>query len=346
MSVEKTINTYCPECDREVVAILEHRVETLSVKGEPTSYDAEVAVCPCCGGAIGDSRIEGENLRRAYSAYCSAHGLMAPDEVRSLRNSYGLSLREFSKFLGFGEQTVARYEAGAIPDDSHNTTLMLAATASGAAALLSVREGQLSERTVAAVRRFVESKTPVSGASAAFTARQWPTPAMLVPGRFNGYRPFDIDRIAAVVCELASRCVDLYKTKLQKAMFFTDFLCYARTTRSMTGLSYAHADYGPVMDGKDRIVALLQDCEAIDLAQKGWGEVVVSRHRPTGILREDEIQLVDEVATFVNTFEKATDISSFSHGLDAWKDTESGRPIDYVANAGQVADAIERRMAR
>ena len=53
-----------------------------------------------------------------------------------------------------------------------------------------------------------------------------------------------------------------------------------------------------------------------------------------------------EVAAFVNTFEKATDISSFSHGLDAWKDTESGRPIDYVANAGQVADAIERRMAR
>ena len=72
----------------------------------------------------------------------------------------------------------------------------------------------------------------------------------------------------------------------------------------------------------------------------------MSRHRPTGILSEDEIQLVDEVAAFVNTFEKATDISSFSHGLDAWKDTESGRPIDYVANAGQVADAIERRMAR
>lgn len=346
MSVEKTANTYCPECDREVVAFVEHRVETLPVKGEPTSYDAKVTVCPCCGETIGDSRVEGENLRRAYSAYCSAHGLMAPDEVRSLRNSYGLSLREFSKFLGFGEQTVARYEAGAIPDDSHNTTLMLAATGSGAAALLSVRERQLSGRIVAAVRRFVESRSPLSGVSAAFSARQWPTPEMLVPSRFNGYRPFDMDRIAAVVYELASRCTDLYRTKLQKAMFFADFLCYARTTLSMTGLPYAHANYGPVMDGKDRIVALLQDRGAIDLVQKGWGEVVVPTHRPNDILSEAEIQLVDEVATFVNTFERATDISSFSHGLDAWKDNESGRPIDYVANAGQVAGAIERRIAK
>ena len=109
MNAEKTLNTYCPECDREVEARLEQRVETLPVKGEQTSYDAESAIGPHCGEVIGDSRIEEGNLRRAYSAYCVAHGLMAPDEVKELRNSYGLSLREFSKFLGFGEQTIARY---------------------------------------------------------------------------------------------------------------------------------------------------------------------------------------------------------------------------------------------
>lgn len=90
----KMLSTYCPECDREVDARFERRTETLPVKGEPTSYDAEVAVCPCCGEAIGDSRVEEGNLRRAYSAYCVAHCLMTPDEVKGLRNSHGLSLRE------------------------------------------------------------------------------------------------------------------------------------------------------------------------------------------------------------------------------------------------------------
>lgn len=61
-----------------------------------------------CGPTGDETCIEEGNLRRAYSAYCVTHGLMAPDEVMELRNSYGLSLREFSKFLGFGEQTIAR----------------------------------------------------------------------------------------------------------------------------------------------------------------------------------------------------------------------------------------------
>ena len=345
MNADKTLNTYCPECDCEVEARLEHRIETLPVKGEPTSYDAEVAVCPCCGEVIGDSRIEEGNLRRAYSAYCAAHDLVAPDEVRELRNSYGLSLREFSKFLGFGEQTIARYEAGAIPDDSHNTMLKLASTAEGAASLLSVRESQLSERTASAVRRFIESKAPLTGLAAAFAAYQWPTQEMATPSGRNGFRSFSMERVAAVVCELAARCKDLYKTKLQKAMFFTDFLCYARTSRSMTGLAYAHANCGPVMGDRDRIVAGLQDAGFVELTEKGWGEVVVPTRCPEGVLSEDEIQLVAEVADFVNTFGTSSEISSFSHELDAWSSTDSGQFIEYDSNAEQVEAAIARRMA-
>lgn len=345
MNAEKTLNTYCPECDCEVDARLEHRLETLPVKGELTSYDAEVAVCPFCGEAIGDSRVEEGNLRRAYSAYCAAHSLMAPDEVKELRNSYGLSLREFSKFLGFGEQTIARYEAGAIPDDSHNTMLKLASTAEGAASLLSVRENQLSERTASAVHRFIESGAPFSGLAAAFAEYQWPTQEMVTPSGRNGFRSFSMERVVAVVCELAARCKDLYKTKLQKAMFFTDFLCYARTSRSMTGLAYAHANYGPVMDDGERIVAGLQDAGFVELAEKGWGEVVVPTRCPEGVLSEDEIQLVAEVAEFVNTFGTSSEISSFSHELDAWSNTDSGQFIEYDSNAEQVEAAIARRMA-
>lgn len=346
MNAEKTLNTYCPECDREVDARLEHKIETLSVKGEQTSYDAEVAVCPCCGEEIGDSRVEEGNLRRAYSAYCAAHGLMAPDEVKELRNSYGLSLREFSKFLGFGEQTIARYEAGAIPDDSHNTMLKLASTAEGAASLLSVRENQLSERIASAVRRFIENRVSFSELAAAFAAYQWPTQEMVTPSGRNGFRSFSKERVAAVVCELAARCKHLYKTKLQKAMFFVDFLCYARTSRSMTGLAYAHADYGPVMDGRDRIVAELQDGGFVELVEKGWGEVVVPTQCPKGVLSEDEVRLVDEVADFVNSFQTSKEISSFSHELDAWSDTDNGQLIEYDSNAGQVEAAIKRRMGR
>lgn len=344
MTEMRTLSTYCPECDCDVGARLEYRRETLPVKGEPTSYDAEVAICPRCGCLIGDSNVEEGNLRRAYSVYCAAHGLMSPDEIRNLRRRYGLSLREFSRFLGFGEQTIARYEAGAIPDDSHSTTLKLASTASGAESLLAVRQGQLRERTVAAVRRFIEGAEH-SGFSAALAAHQWPTADMMAPSGLNGFRPLSLERVAAVVYELAIRCTDLYRTKLQKAMFFTDLLCYARTARSMTGMRYAHANYGPVMDGSDKIVAALQDGGVVRLSEKGWGEVVLPGRRPAQALSDDELGLVDEVARLVNTFATSSDISSFSHELAAWKETESGQLIEYGSNAEQVEEAIGHRMS-
>lgn len=37
-------------------------------------------------------------------------------EFANLQNGADLSLREFSRFLGFGEQTAARYEKGALPN--------------------------------------------------------------------------------------------------------------------------------------------------------------------------------------------------------------------------------------
>ena len=154
-----------------------------------------------------------------------------------------------------------------------------------------------------------------------------------------------MERLAPLVGGLAPRCIELYKTKLQKAMFFVDFLCYARNARSLTGLSYAHASYGPVMDGKDIVIAALQDCGAIELAEKDGGEIVIPKCNFKGILDENEVRLVDEVASFVKTFESSKDISSFSHKLSAWKDAENGQLIDYPTYAVQVEEAIERKIA-
>lgn len=346
MSNLEMVKTYCPECDREVDATIIHRREELPVKGEPTSYDAEIAVCPFCGYEIGDSSVEDGNLRRAYSAYCTAHGLISPDEIRNLRLSYGLSLREFSRFLGFGEQTIARYEAGAIPDESHSTMLKLISEASGASSLLSLRKDKISAASVCAIQRFIENRSTTTDHRGIAILSQWPTSEMMNPSRFNGFRPLSMNRVAAVVCELASRCVDLYYTKLQKAMFFTDFLCYARTARSMTGLMYAHATYGPIMDGKDRIKTELQECDVIQISQKDWGEIVLPKDAPQGILGDGDLQLIAMIATFVNSFHTATDISSFSHGLNAWTETRNGEPIDYAMNAEQVEKAIIHRLAQ
>ena len=67
-----------------------------------------------------------------------------------------------------------------------------------------------------------------------------------IPSATNGYRRLSLERVAALVHELATTCRELYWTKLQKAMFFADMLSYERFSCSLTGLSYAHAPMAPL----------------------------------------------------------------------------------------------------
>lgn len=151
-----TFETYCIECDESVTAHLVNRSETLPVKGEDVAYTATVAVCPHCGEAIADARVEGGNIDAAYAAYCKAHGLVAKDEVCELRQCLGLSLREFSRFLGFGEQTAAKYENGSVPDLLHSNTMRMAATPKGAEMLLSLNGQSITSASAVKVRNYIE----------------------------------------------------------------------------------------------------------------------------------------------------------------------------------------------
>ncbi len=149
----RTIETFCPLCDEPVVANVEIQEDTLPIRGVPTTFSGPVAVCPLCGETIGDSRVEQENFEAAYAVYRAENGVIAPDEIKAVRKALGLSLREFSVFLGFGEQTVVRYENGTLPDDLHNNTMRMASTREGAQMLFNLNGEKLSKSSQKKVRK-------------------------------------------------------------------------------------------------------------------------------------------------------------------------------------------------
>lgn len=339
------VDIYCPGCDAEVHACLRNQPAILSVRGEEVGYSETVAVCPTCSEIIGDARIEGSNLERAYDAYRTLHGILSPGEVKTLRHSYGLSLREFSKFLGFGEQTTYRYEHGDIPDQPHNTTMLSARTIEGARLLLTQNRGRLSARSIARIEQRMQAM--VDGAAERTRLRRTLEDRESDgPSAANGYRRLDLDRVAALVYELASRCRDLYWTKLQKAIFFADMICYERYSCSLTGLSYAHATYGPVMDRMDEVRCILVDRGAIGFRECGWGEILVPLQSGGLPFNAEEMTLIDEIARFVNSFNTATELSDFSHKLNCWDGSVDGEIIEYTSDDGEVGAAMLERMNR
>lgn len=336
------MNTYCPECDMEIQAILRERPATLAVRGEQVDYSELMAVCPKCGNAVGDARVEGENLERAYAVYRRKFGILSPQEVRDLRESYGLSLREFSRFLGFGEQTAYRYERGDIPALSHNYTMRSAATVDGARLLLSQNGRRLSGKSIAHIERRIEAMADGSGMPSRWLSvlerREGEGPSSK-----NGYRRLDLNRVSALVYELAGKCHDLYWTKLQKAMFFADAVSYERFGQSLTGLSYAHATYGPVVDRKDEMRCVLTDSGIVSFKECGWGEVLVPLQFDERLFDENELALIDEVAHFANSFNTASELSNFSHQLSCWSESADGEFIDYTKGSNEVEKAMCER---
>lgn len=337
------LDTYCPACDSEVRAELQKRPATISVRGESIDYIETVAVCPVCGQPIGDARIESENLKSAYDIYRSKHGIMSPEGISNLRKSYGLSLREFSRFLGFGEQTIYRYEHGDIPDQLHSSALAAAQTATGARHLLEQNGQNLAARSVAAIERHIDELDGLEEKPTTIETELLERTAAK-PSSLNGYRALDLTRVSALVFLLSEKCEDLYWTKLQKAMFFADMLFCEQTSRSLTGLSYAHAPYGPVMDHMDEIRLFLTEHGIIGFRQQGWGEVLVPRHIDVQPFGAREISLIEQIAEFVNSFDTAAELSEFSHHLRYWSENGCGQLIRYGEYDREVSDAIAARM--
>ena len=146
---------------------------------------------------------------------------------------------------------------------------------------------------------------------------------------FNGYRPYSFDKMAGVVSYVATKAPELYKTKLNKLLFYTDFIHYYRFGKSLSGSKYVHLPYGPVPDGYEQTLETLQHYGIIELYRKQNAELVRSGDTSSSeILTEQELSTVDWVLGAYGDLSTAQ-LTDLSHKEKAYKFTKSGEEIAY-----------------
>lgn len=116
---------YCPtcKCEREVFFVQED--ETYPVNGEPITIHAAFFRCAHCGEGI-MSEYDDDNLRKAYAKYRNLHGLLQPEEIKAIREQYGVSQVEFARIIGVDDKAIARYENGSLQTKAANDRIMSA----------------------------------------------------------------------------------------------------------------------------------------------------------------------------------------------------------------------------
>ncbi len=333
---------YCVECDKFVDAIEKPYELTLPVKGEDIAITATSPFCDKCGTVILVDTIEENNIQLAYDVYREKHGLLKPDEIKGIRARFHLSQHDFSIILGLGAHTLSRLERGDIISCALNTQIKSIQTKNDLIKLYEINKINLTDSERKRIEKAIGASDDV------FDSFYYYSRLAVYeddsPSAKNGYRLFDYDRVVSLVTQLATHCNALSVTKLMKALFYTDFYSHAITGISFTGLTYARATYGPVVDNRDNLISYLKDANVISTKEIEDTEYIVCDHPREVSFSKSDSEIINDIVLFVNSFSTAQKISETSHELALWKNLENGKLIPYN-NTQEVAQQIKCRIA-
>lgn len=65
-----------------------------------------------------------ELCSQLYNSYRVKHGIPFPDEIREIRERYGLSYSQITKIVGFGQNQWRQYENGCMPSESNGRMIL------------------------------------------------------------------------------------------------------------------------------------------------------------------------------------------------------------------------------
>lgn len=323
---------YCEECGKEVETKIITRKETYNVCGETVEVDARVLVCAECGEEFYCEELDNATLVCAYDEYRRRHKLLFPEEIKKIREQYGLSQRSFAKLLNWGDKTICRYENGSIQDKAHNSLLLFLRDPKNMRTYLTENEIMLSAKWQ---NQLLETVDSLEQNEAYQTNRKFFNSFFTkVPCEENGFRVFDYDKFCAMVLYFARKNKKLLKTKLMKLLNYSDMIFYKENGISISGVRYAHLPYGPVPEKFDILLGMMEADQIAHIEvsyDNGYErhQVVPEEEVPEGILSESELAVMERIYEKFADFGSA-DISNYSHKEKGYMDTKPGEIISYA----------------
>lgn len=172
-------------------------------------------------------------MNQLHNQYCAKHGIPYTDEIIEIRKRYDLSAAKMSLILGFGENQWRRYEQGEIPSVSNGKLIRSIMRADLFLDLVDSSKESLTESEFSRIRSRVNAV--VSG-SANDPIEEYEIRRVYSCARSqeNGFAQLSLTRLKNIMIYLIQNCGDIFCTKMNKLLFYTDFLSYRERGIAMT----------------------------------------------------------------------------------------------------------------
>ncbi len=320
----------CPHCEKNQKVVKVRRKEILPVMGEPVKYDAELYRCVVCSGEFATTEMEEENFQKAYNLYRDKHRLLRKEKIKEIRHKYGMSQKDFSRFLGWGEITIHRYESGSLQDMAHNETLVLTEDPRNALKILELNRNTLASTLIQRIESRIKELLAEEK-----TASLLP----LIEGKYTGasietgYKVFDIEKIENLIIYIAVKCGGVLKTKLNKLLWYMDFKHFKEHTVGITGAKYLHLPLGPVPMDYELLTFKLQNEDRLEAQEVIIGEYLGENYIAKGeadisLFTRKELKTIDIVIKKLARLGSGK-IKDISHEEAAYKMTSHKQVIPY-----------------
>ena len=323
---------YCEECGREVDTRILTKRESYIVCNETIEVDAQILTCVECGQEFYCEELDNATLVTAYNEYRRKHKLLLPEEIRKIREQYGLSQRSFAKLLNWGDKTICRYENGSIQDKAHNSILLFLREPENMRTYIVENEIAIDARQKAKLLDVVEKLE--QGREHHVGCRFFDLFFSRIPCEENGFKAFDYDKFCAMVLFFAHKSSELLKTKLMKLLNYSDMIFYKENGVSISGVKYVHLPYGPVPENFDILLGKMAADHIVHievLYDNGYEKhhVIPECNIIEGILSEEECAVLERIYEKFVDF-GSVDISNYSHKERGYLSTKPGESISYA----------------
>lgn len=262
-----------------------------------------------------------------YSQYRNAHNIPFPDEIKAIRERYGLNYAQMSRIMGFGINQWKQYEEGTVPSES-NARLMLA-----------IREKEGMLRLIESCRSSFDadeylkivSKVEASPGDCGDEEKIRLLFGRTARGIMNGFSAPDARKLEAMINFIIRKeGFSVCPTKLNKEMFYADFRHFLKMGRSISGLNYRAIQFGPVPEHYDTIYDNIDWIRKVSTISYDRESVRLELSKDavidTGVLETEELATLEDVTSELCPL-KTADVVARSHGELAWADNEKSHGL-------------------
>ncbi len=306
--------------------LLKHEEVEFKFRKEPFKIWYHFYECTHSNEKFTNEQLDNINMNQVYNQYREKYGIPFPEEIIAIREKYGVSAAKMSEILGLGANTYRLYESGDMPSVANGRLIRSIDNPESFISQVEASSHFLSEKEqqkFISIANKIKEKDQSNLWDHLFEEKIFRDHK---PSELNGYKIPDLEKISQVIGFFSSK-TDLFKTKLNKLLFYTDFLMYKKTACSLTGITYRAIPFGPVPAEYDKMYMKLCDDQKIEINtiyfnDGNCGEQIKSNENNQSSFNKQELEVLSTIAKHLCD-KNTKEIVEISHHEPAWKDNES-----------------------